>query len=421
MGAIEPLDPFSYPWPSGVAPVGGGVCAAEGIAAAGVVAGIKKSGRLDVALIVADGAPEQDGLATAAGVFTSNALAASCVHVTRSHVSRGHLKAIVVSAGNANACTGAQGFDDTVSMATNVASHLGCDSWDVGVASTGVIGVPLPIDAVTAGIEAAADRLSADGGGEAAEAITTTDTFPKEVAVEVELAHATIRIGGMAKGSGMIRPDMATMLAFVTTDAGVTGAQARQLLGRATDVSFNRITVDGETSTNDMVLLMATGRSAAVEPGSADESLLAAALEAVCGFLAQQIVRDGEGATKCVRIDVAGGADEAQATAVAFTVAGSPLVKAALFGEDPNWGRVLAAIGNSGQAIEPDRVAVRFGSVLVAASGARADFDESDVAAHLRRTDIDIAIDLGLGEGHATVWTTDLSYDYVRINSEYRT
>jgi glutamate N-acetyltransferase / amino-acid N-acetyltransferase len=438
MSGLAPFDPAGWPWPEGVRPIQGGVTAASGVRAGWAAAGIKKPGKTDVAVLVCDEP------AAAAAMFTTNLFAAPPVVLTRNHLEAGGmLRAVAVNAGNANACTGPRGFDDAVAMAETLAGLVGCSSWEVGVSSTGVIGVPLPMDKVVSGICEAFGSLSGEGGAAAAEAIMTTDTFPKECAVEVALSGGAIRIGGMAKGGGMIRPNMATMLSFVTTDAALAPAQARALLAAAVAPTFNRITVDGETSTNDMVLLLATGAAqgasgqetdsgsatapseeehgAAIVPGSPDEAVFAAALHAVLAFLSRMVVRDGEGATKTVSVTVGEAPDEGAAELLAFAVAESALVKTALAGEDANWGRVLSAMGAAGVPFAPEAVWVRFGPHLLAQQGAAVGFDEDVLAGYLAGDELSISIGLSQGAAEATVWTTDLTCDYVKINADYRT
>ncbi len=330
-------------------PAEGGVTAPAGFRAAGVAAGIRKSGRSDVALLAAD-VP-----CAAAGVFTRNKVAAAPVTLTRQAVADGTLQAVAVNAGNANACTGAQGMADAAAMAASTAQTLGIDAALVGVCSTGVIGVPLPLELVQAGVAAAALQLSAEGGAFAAEAIMTTDTFAKEAAVTVRAQGVTYTVGGMAKGSGMIKPDMATMLGFLTTDAQLTPAACDAALRMACDVSFNRVTVDGDTSTNDSVVLMASGLAGGepIDVCDARFAPLAAAVERVATELARMIARDGEGATTLVTVNVRGAASDEDARLAAFTIAESPLVKTAVFGRDPNWGRVAMAAGRVGGPAGP--------------------------------------------------------------------
>lgn len=400
-----------------ITPIEGGVTAPAGFVAAGVAAGIKKMPKKDVALIFS-----REPETTAAAVFTTNGMAAAPIVISKRHVAAAAPKAIVANSGNANACTGPEGTNDAVAMARIAGEALGIDPHEVIVASTGVIGAPLPMDAVELGIKQAAGNLG-DVSLRAAEAIMTTDTFPKQYAVEFGLGDKTVRIGGIAKGSGMIQPDMATMLAFVTTDAAVERSYLREALAKAVDSSFNMITVDGETSTNDMVALLASG-AAGNEPlnaHAAGAAVFEDALRLVCAELAKMIARDGEGATKFVEVRVTGALNEAEAKRAALAVANSPLVKTALFAQDPNWGRIASAVGASGAMLEPERLSISIGDVKVAVAGAAADFDEADAKAHLEQKDVVIAIDLGVGSATATVWTCDLSYDYVKINAEYRT
>lgn len=394
----------------------GGITAPKGFLTAGVSAGIKKSGKRDVCLIVADGP------CPAAGVFTTSATAAPPVLVSRSHLGGGALRAIAVNAGNANACTGAAGMRDALAMAEAAAAALGCSAGEVAVCSTGVIGVPLPLELVTAGIAEAATVLDSRSAEDAAEAIMTTDTFAKQLAISVEVDDRTFTVGGMAKGSGMIQPNMATMLAFITTDAPLTSESCEEILRGAVRRSFNRITVDSDTSTNDACILMASGAEggdvlAKHTPG---HDAVAAAVCEVATALAQMVVRDGEGATKFVTVTVEGALDEDEAEKVAFAIANSPLMKTALFGEDANWGRVAMAVGKSGATVDPDRLEIIFAGIPTCRDGMAVPFDEAEAAVMLAKPEIDLLVDLHLGEGKATVWTCDFSYEYVRINGEYR-
>jgi glutamate N-acetyltransferase/amino-acid N-acetyltransferase len=396
--------------------VEGGVTAALGFSACGVSAGIKKSGRKDVALVVAT------ETCPAAAVFTKSSMAAPPVVVSRENVADGRLRAAVVNAGNANACTGERGLADARAMAAATAGALGCPPGDVLVASTGVIGVPMPMERVLSGIAEAAGVLDDAAGVDAAEAIMTTDTFMKTTGVAFEVDGVTYTVGGMAKGSGMIQPNMATMLAFVTTDAPLTSAACDLALRSAIGRTFNRITVDSDTSTNDMCVLMASG-AAGGDAIDADDSrfpVVAAAIEHVCGEMARMVVRDGEGATKLITVTVTGAACESDAENVAFAIANSPLVKTAVFGGDANWGRVAMAIGKSTAVVDPARVRIRFAGILTCEGGTAVPFSEDEAAAALAAEDVDISVDLGTGTGEATVWTCDLSYDYVKINGEYR-
>ncbi len=392
---------------------------APGFRAGAAACGLKASGALDIAL-VASQSP-----ASAAAVFTTNRFPAAPVLYDRAVLARdpAGLRALVANAGCANACTGPGGLVDARRMASLAAESVGCPEEGVLVLSTGVIGVPLDMGKVARGVRAAAARLGEDAA-EAARAVLTTDTRPKVAAGEVALAGGPVVVRGFAKGAGMIHPHMATMLAVLTTDAAAAPGRLRRALRAAVAASFNRISVDGDMSTNDTVLLLASGASG-VEVQAGDEPAFVAALTATCASLARQIARDGEGATRLVEITVRGAADARQAHAVADAVARSSLVKTAVHGGDPNWGRILAAAGRSGAALEPQRVGLSFGpperEVPVVARGQRADYDEREAAALLRLDPVHITLDLGLGEGRSTVWTCDLSAEYVAINAHYTT
>ena len=394
----------------------GGVTAPLGFSAAAVSAGIKKAGKPDVALLVADHS------VPAAAVYTTNAVAAAPVVVSRAHTAHGQVRAAVINSGNANACTGADGLVAAHATAAAVGEAIGCSADEVVVSSTGVIGVPLPLDKVLAGVAQAASELSQDSGPAAAEAILTTDTFTKQCAVSLRIAGHTYVVGGMAKGSGMIQPNMATMLAFVTTDAPLTSGACDAALRSATARTFNRITVDSDTSTNDMCLLLASGDAGGDPIGVHDPryDAIAAAIHHVCGGLARMIVRDGEGATKFVEVTVQGAASEADAEKAAFAIANSPLCKTAIFGGDANWGRVAMAIGKSGAKVDPNAFDIEFAGVLTCAKGAAIPFDEAVAAEGLSQREVNVVVDLHVGDAEATVWTCDLSYEYVRINGEYR-
>lgn len=400
-----------------IAEIEGAVTAPAGFRAAGVAAGIKKNGRPDVALIAAEGP-----VATA-GVFTINKAKAAPILLSMAHLdaSGGRAQAVIVNAGCANACTGEQGTADAQEMASLTASLLGCAAGDVLVASTGVIGVSLPMTNVRAGIEHAVSARTPSSGADAALAIMTTDPFPKATAIECTLPDGRgFRIGGMAKGSGMIEPRMATMLAFLTTDVEIDPEQLKRALVMAVDLTFNAITVDGECSTNDCAFVMASGASG-TRIGQADFDYFVEALVHVSGFMAREIVRGGEGATKLVTIDVTGAASHADAWSAARTIANSPLVKTAIHGGDPNWGRLVAAAGRSGAAFEIDRVSVAIGGVRVFETGVPHDERAGAAAEVLQAKEIDILVDLGLGTHAATMWTCDFSAEYVRINGDYRT
>lgn len=400
--------------------VPGGVLAPAGFRASGVAAGIKRSGNRDVCVIDA-GAP-----VPAAAVFTRNAMAAPPVTLSRQAVADGTLRAWVVNAGNANACTGASGLEDARAMVEAASVGLGCTAADVAVASTGVIGVPMPIERVCVGITDAIGGLGRTAAHDeaAAEAIMTTDTFLKSTACAVHMPDGTTyTVGGIAKGSGMIMPDMATMLAFVTTDAPLTPEACDRALRGAVDSTFNRITVDGDTSTNDTASLMASGAAGGdpIVVGSPAYEAVAATIGRVCSELARMIVRDGEGATKLVSVTVRGAASTAEAEDAAKSVANSPLFKTALFGADANWGRVAMAIGNSSAKIDPDRLEIVFAGITTCEGGMAVSFSEEEASRALASDEVDVVVDLHVGSAEATVLTCDLSYEYVRINGEYRT
>jgi glutamate N-acetyltransferase/amino-acid N-acetyltransferase len=394
----------------------GGIATARGFRAAGVSAGIKASGGLDLALIVSD-APAQ-----AAAVFTTNKAIAAPVIVSREHLSRsgGTVRAIVVNSGCANACTGEEGVKVARDTTAEVARLVSCPAEQVLVASTGVIGVSLPFEKIRAGLPAALGALGADQGPLAARAIMTTDPFPKESATHIRLGGRDVAIGGMAKGSGMIEPMMATMLGFVTTDAAVPTALLDRALREAVDLTFNAITVDGECSTNDCVMLLANGASGATVD-EANYAAFTAGLTAVCRELALGIVRGGEGATKLVTVQVSGAASSDEARKAAKAIANSPLVKTAIHGGDPNWGRLIAVAGRAGVAFELDRAAVAIGSTVLFKDGRPHDDKAPEAAEYLKGKELTVSVDLGAGRASSTVWTCDLSAEYVRINADYRT
>jgi glutamate N-acetyltransferase/amino-acid N-acetyltransferase len=394
-----------------------GVTAPAGFLAAGVHCGIKKPGILDLALIVsATSGP-------VAGVFTRNRVVAAPVLLDRRHLAMHRGRAIIVNSGNANACTGAPGLAAARTMASVVARSLKAPMNEIFVGSTGVIGRMLPIDRVKAGIPLLLARLSRRGGHEAARAIMTTDLRPKEVASSARIGGRRVTIGGMAKGSGMIHPDMATMLAYLTTDAVIAPAALQQALRSAVDESFNCITVDGDTSTNDTVLCLANGLAgnAMIRPNTAAYRRFERLLTAACRTLALAICRDGEGVTKVVNVSVTGARTARAARQVARTVATSNLVKTALFGEDANWGRVMGAIGRSGVPIDQRKVSVDFDRVAMVRNGVGVGLGaERRIAQVFKKKEFTISVKIGEGQGRAHMWTTDLSYDYVRINASYR-
>ena len=398
----------------------GGVCAAKGFRAAGVAAEIKYRGRNDVALVVAD-AP-----CAAAAVFTTNRVAAAPVVYDREVVKGGRVQAILANSGCANACTGAQGLRDAELSALATAGELGIDPRHVLVASTGVIGRPLPMDRLLAGMKKAAAALgrTAAHGLAAEKAVMTTDTRPKEACATATVGGRKVTVGGMAKGSGMIEPNMATMLGFLTTDAAVSPAMLRRALRLAIAKSFNRLVVDGDESTNDSVFLLASGAAgnAEVTRGGADFDAFREALEAVCVSLARQMAADGEGATKFVTVTVRGARSESDAARAARAVAKSPLAKTSWFGRDPNWGRVLAAVGYSGAAVEDMKAEVFYDGVWAFRRGEVADEKQlAKLAKVLEKDAFEVVVDLHLGSGTSSVYTCDLSLDYVHINADYTT
>jgi glutamate N-acetyltransferase/amino-acid N-acetyltransferase len=398
--------------------ISGGIAAPQGFRAAGVHCGIKVA-KKDLGLIISD-VP-----ACGSAVLTQNKVQAAPIRVVKEQLNQSHtFRGIVVNSGNANACTGDRGMRDAWEMVDATAAVLGVSRSEILPASTGVIGEYLPMSALHAGIPLAAKEASVHGGSEAAEAIMTTDTFPKECAVTLVIGGMKVTIGGMAKGSGMIAPNMATMLAFITTDAALDPEPLRVALARATERSFNRITVDGDTSTNDMVAILANGCSGAMPIRSAGGSAFdtfSAALEHLLKRLAKMIARDGEGATKFLEIQVKGATSEHEALAAARSVANSNLVKTAMHGEDPNWGRILAAVGYSGIDFDPEKVEVFFGGVRIVGKRYAIEFSEEDAKEVLRQHDIHITINLNQGNEEATCWTCDLSKEYVAINAHYRT
>jgi glutamate N-acetyltransferase/amino-acid N-acetyltransferase len=401
----------------------GGVCAPKGFKAGGIWCGIKgNSKKRDLALIYSEKA------CTAAAMYTTNKVQAASVQLSRKHIAGGKLHALIANSGNANACTGEAGLAAARRMAELAADEFALSPSDVAVASTGVIGVPLPIAAIENSICALANSLRGDESGHSAalEAIMTTDTRKKESSVEIVIGGVPVRIGGMAKGSGLIHPNMATMLCFLTTDVAISREFLEMSLKRAVNRSFNRLTVDGDTSTNDMVLIMANSASGAAPITSvgADYEIFTAALEASCIRLARAMARDGEGATKLVTVTVSGAVNEQAAETLAKSVAGSSLVKAACFGADANWGRILCALGYSGAEFDPDRTAVRCksaaGEVTVCSDGGPVPFSEETAKAVLSQEEIEILVDVGKGCGSATAFGCDLTYDYVKINGDYR-
>ncbi|MBW0181810.1 MAG: bifunctional glutamate N-acetyltransferase/amino-acid acetyltransferase ArgJ [Vulcanococcus sp.] len=408
----------SHPWHS----ISGGVTAPAGFLAAGITAGLKASGKPDLSLLLA---PEG---AVCAGTFTTSLVRAACVDLCaeRLKASGGHARAVLTNSGQANACTGDRGLIDSQRATQAMADRLGLVAEEVLICSTGVIGVPIPMNTLLAGLDPLADALSAEGGSAAATAILTTDLIDKQIALEAELGGRRVRIGGMAKGSGMIHPNMATMLGYLTCDAGVPADVWQAMVKRAVDRSFNAITVDGDTSTNDTYLAFAAGDPLSPEHFEA----LEAGLTAVSQHLAKAIARDGEGATCLLEVQVEGAGDDAAARAIARTICGSSLVKCAVHGRDPNWGRIVAAAGRAGVPMDPDAVALWLGEHQLMAAGQPLPFDRPAASAYMREraagaylTDdtVLIRLQVGSGSGSGRAWGCDLSDQYVRINADYTT
>ena len=400
--------------------VPGGVCAAQGFRAAGVPAEIKYKNRKDVALIVSD-AP-----CAAAAVFTTNAVAAAPVCYDRVAIKGGRIQAILANSGCANACTGDAGYADAARAAEATAAELGISPRHVLVASTGVIGRRLPMDRLLAGLKEAAAQLARTPAAARAanEAVMTTDTKPKEAAVQVKIGGKTVTVGGMCKGSGMIEPNMATMLGFITTDAAVTPPMLRRALKLAIAASFNRVVVDGDESTNDSVFLLASGAAGnpLIDRAGPDFEAFTAALTAVGVALARQMAADGEGATKFVEVRVEHARTPREAERAARAVAKSPLAKTSWFGKDPNWGRVLAAVGYSGAAVDDRQAEVFYGKTWAYRRGRVADAAQlARLAKEMEGPELVVTVDLHLGEGAATIYTCDFSLDYVHINADYTT
>ncbi len=389
----------------------------SGFSFSGVSAGIKKDGNRDLGLIYSE-VP-----ARAAGLFTTNTVKAAPVLLGMERIKGGLCQAVIINSGNANACTGAQGLRDARKVGALVANRLGIDERLVLVSSTGVIGCPLPMKKFEEGIPPLTGSLSSEGWMRAVEAIMTTDTFPKVEVATCRIKKKKVKLCGMVKGAGMIRPDMATLLSFLVTDARIETPVLQDMLGKAAEVSYNRITVDGEMSTNDTVLLLANGRAGhpAIDRMDRDAKVFQAMLSEVCRGLAMSVVKDGEGATKVVEILVKGGRDQEEVEKAAYAVAHSPLVKTAFFGEDANWGRILCALGHSGAQIDPDKIDVFFERAPIVKRGIGVGGKLEERAGQiLKRKSFKVTIDLHRGKSHVSVFTTDLSLEYVKINASYR-
>ena len=398
----------------------GSITIPKGFTAGGLHCGLKKTTRHDLGAIVSEVA------AAAAGVYTTNVFQAAPLQVTRESIgSNGKLRAVLVNSGNANACTGKQGDADAYEMRARFAEAIGAAAEDVAVASTGVIGENLNMDKVRSGIDALPARLNGDAEGaeDFSQAILTTDLVKKTVCVSLELDGRTVHVAGAAKGSGMIHPNMATMLGFITTDAAIGSDALHDALREATNLTFNMITVDGDTSTNDMLVAMASGLAGNHELTAQHEGWEAfqAAVRYVCEVLAKAIARDGEGAKRLVEVRVSGAVSDEAAQAIAKTVVGSSLVKSAMFGADANWGRIIAAVGRAGQPVNPDTVDIRLGEIVTLEQSRPVGFDEEAALEYLKGDTIVVYVDLHMAEGSAIAWGCDLTYDYVRINAAYRT
>ena len=391
----------------------GTVTSPQGFLAGAVKAGIKSEGKLDLAMLCSEKP------CVAAGVFTMASIKAASVILCQKHLKGKKAQAVVVNSGCANACTGDSGMADAVEMAALVADKQGLSVDDVLVASTGVIGVPLPMERIRAGIRQI--NLTKDGGHDLARAMMTTDTFPKETAISVESELGWFTIGGVVKGAGMIHPDMATMLCFLTTDAAVEARFLQSALRKAVDASFNMITVDGDTSPSDTVVILANGLAQTKTVNKSNGELFQQALDEVCLYLAKCVARDGEGATKLIEVVVEGALDVAQARLAARTVAGSPLFKAAVHGNDPNWGRVVAALGRSGARADERKLEIYLNGVCVMKQGCPVPFDREEVSTSLAGKEVSVRLCLNLGRSKAVAWGCDLSEEYVTINSAYTT
>ena len=402
--AAPPRSPLAVPLPE-LTPL-------AGVRLAAAAAGIRYQNRTDLVMM------ELSPGSTVAGVFTRNKCPGAPIDWCRTALAGGRARGVVVNAGNANVFTGARGRDTVKATADAAAALLGCPASEVFLASTGVIGEVLPHERITTALPGLHAALSPDGWEAAARGIMTTDTFPKVSTRTADIGGTAVRITGMAKGSGMIAPDMATMLCFVFTDAAIPAARLQAMLSAGTEASFNRTTVDSDTSTSDTVLLFATG-AAGNEAAALDG--FAVALNAVLLDLALQVVRDGEGAQKLVRIDVTGAVDDGSAKRIGMAVANSPLVKTAIAGEDANWGRIVMAVGKAGEPADRDKLSIGVGGTWMARNGTVVPgYDEAPVVAHMKGRSIDIVVDIGLGQGSGTVWTCDLTHGYIDINGSYR-
>lgn len=396
--------------------IDGGVTAPEGFFATGVACGLKKDGKKDLAIVCSEDS------AAAAGIFTTNIIKGHSLQLTMDHIKSGYANAIIINSGSANACVGEKGYKDAVEISEITASLLECQPKNILVGSTGVIGKPLDMDAVRTGLEAAVSGMTADGGHDAEEAIMTTDTVPKEIAIELEIQGEKVVIGAMAKGSGMIHPNMATMIGIITTDVNISRSLLDKALKEIVKSTFNRVSVDGDTSVCDMVIILANGmadNSGIIDEDKAYEEFKSA-LEYVCTHLSKLIAKDGEGATKLIEITVDGASSKDDAYKAVSSVAKSPLVKTAVFGEDANWGRIITAIGYSGALFNANKVDIQIGNLPVCKNGIALAFDEDKAEEILKNDEVEIYINLNSGDFSDRMWTCDFTYDYVKINASYR-
>lgn len=394
----------------------GGVTSPKAFKAAGAACGLKKNGRKDLAVVSAD------DISAVSGVFTTNVVKGHSLKLTMEHIKSGYARAVVINSGNANACVGEQGDEDARDMTELAAQLLNCEPGDILVGSTGVIGSRLNMPAVRSGIRSAVAALSEGGAHDAEEAIMTTDTVAKEIAVSVEIQGEEVRIGAMAKGSGMIHPNMATMISIITTDANISRSLLDKALKETVKHTFNRVSVDGDTSVCDMVLMFANGEAgnAGLVKEDAEFESFCKALEFVCTSLARLIAKDGEGATKLIEVIAEGAQNEADAYKVVTAIAKSPLVKTAIFGEDANWGRIITAAGYSGASFDASLADIYIGNLMVCRNGTAVNFDEGEAKKILHNKEIKILVNLKKGTSSDRMWTCDFSYDYVKINGSYR-
>ncbi|MCR4435485.1 MAG: bifunctional glutamate N-acetyltransferase/amino-acid acetyltransferase ArgJ [Clostridiales bacterium] len=394
----------------------GGVTTPEGFFAAGVACKLKKDGKKDLAILCSD------SIAAAAGVFTTNVVKGHSLQVTMENIKHGYAQAVVINSGNANACVGEIGYRDAKEIAVLTSQLLKCEPEDILIGSTGVIGIPLNMPSIREGIRNAVDNLSPDGGHDAAEAIMTTDLVSKEIAVELEIQGEKVYIGGMAKGSGMIHPNLATMIAVLTTDINISKSLLDKALKEIVKYTFNRVSVDGDTSVCDMVIILANGEAnnAGILQETEEYDKFKKALEFVCMYLAKKIAQDGEGATKLIEVVAEGAATEEDAYKVVSSIARSPLVKTAFFGEDANWGRIITAVGYSGAEFDPNLVDIHIGDLMVCRNGNAVNFDEDKAKEILKKREVKVHVNLKKGNCRDRIWTCDFSYDYVKINGSYR-